>query len=609
MVWRKVICMNRPGFFSLAAFTILLFVVCALPIRAQSRLAPGQMAEIITLGIDGSDPHLVYQTAERIEAPNWTRDGKWLVYNSKGSLWRIAAGGGDPIRIDTGEVKDVNNDHVLSPDGRTIFFSAGAHIYAVPFEGGVPRRVSNEHPGELQFKSFLHGVSPDGRTLAFVGVQAENGDPWKRLDLYTIPSEGGAEKRLTDTPAPADGPEYSPDGKSIYFNSELHADIPGHAQCYRMNVDGSGVEQLTRDERVNWFPHISPDGKWIVYLSFPPGTVKHPADKQVILRRMRPDGSEQADILSFLGGQGTINVNSWSPDSKRFAFVRYPQSQTAAPATAAGSAAKPPVISLWEGHSPVGDGTFQTEDPQITIYRPDHPNGASMVICPGGGYGGLVMGAEGSGIAQWLNQHGITGVVLKYRLPRGNAMVPLLDAQRALRMVRFHSKEWDLDPHRVGIIGFSAGGHLASTAGTHFDNGHAESRDAVERMSSRPDFMILIYPVISMGEKGHAGSRKNLLGATPSPELIDQFSNEKQVTAETPPAFLAHAEDDKVDPIENSQMFLDALLAKGVVGKLLRLPSGGHGLNGYKGPMWDAWQTQSMEWLAERKIIPAGDVR
>ena len=512
------------------------------------------------------------------------------------------------MRIATGEVRDVNNDHVLSPDGGTIYFSAGAHIYAVPFEGGTPRRVSNEHPAELQFKSFLHGVSPDGRTLAFVGVQAEGGDPWKRLDLYTIPSEGGAETRLTDTPAPDDGPEYSPDGKTIYFNSELHADVPGHAQCYRMNADGSGVEQLTRDARVNWFPHISPDGKWIVYLSFPPGTVKHPADKQVILRRMRPDGSGQADIASFQGGQGTINVNSWSPDSKRFAFVRYPTAQIAGVFAPVPDSAPPAVLSLWDGHSPVGDGTFQTEDPQITVCWPKKPNGAAMVICPGGGYGGLVMGAEGLGIAQWLNEHGITGVVLKYRLPRGNSMVPLLDAQRAIRMTRFHSKDWEIDPHRVGIIGFSAGGHLASTAGTHFDSGHADSADLVERLSSRPDFMILVYPVISMGEKGHSGSRKNLMGASPTPELIEKFSNEKQVTAETPPAFLAHAEDDKTVPIENSQMFADALQSKGVAGKLLRLASGGHGLNGYKGPMWDAWQKQSMEWLGELKIIPAGDV-
>jgi Tol biopolymer transport system component len=136
---------------------------------------------------------------------------------------------------------------------------------------------------------------------------------------------GGADTRLTNTPAPDDGPEYSSDGKWIYFNSELNARERGHAQCFRMAPDGSGIEQLTHDERVNWFPHITPDRNWIVYISFPPGTEKHPANKDVILRRMKPDGSETADLLGFNGGQGTINVNSWSPDSKHFAFVMYPE--------------------------------------------------------------------------------------------------------------------------------------------------------------------------------------------------------------------------------------------------------------------------------------------
>lgn len=277
---------------------------------------------------------------------------------------------------------------------------------------------------------------------------------------------------------------------------------------------------------------------------------------------------------------------------------------TAATIFAEEAALKPEVFSLWNGKAPAGDGTNATDDGEITLYKAASPNGAAMVICPGGGYGGLVMGAEGSGIAQWLNQHGVTGVVLKYRLPKGRAMVPLLDAQRAIRMTRLHSKEWGIDPKRVGIIGFSAGGHLASTAGTHFDAGDAKSADPVQQTSCRPDFMILVYPVISMGEIGHAGSRKNLLGSDQTPELIEKFSNEKQVTAETPPAFLAHAVDDKVVPIANSQKFADALKAKNVPVKLLELPSGGHGLNGYKGPSWDAWQTQSIEWLASLKLIP-----
>jgi acetyl esterase/lipase len=262
----------------------------------------------------------------------------------------------------------------------------------------------------------------------------------------------------------------------------------------------------------------------------------------------------------------------------------------------------PSPLPLWSGKAPVGDGTFDDEQPQITVHRPERPNGTAMVICPGGGYGGLVIGAEGHGIAQWLNQHGITGVVLKYRLPRGRSMVPLLDAQRAIRTARANSQAWGIDPSRIGIIGFSAGGHLASTAGTHFDNGNPKADDPVERVSSRPDFMILIYPVISMGEKGHSGSRKNLLGTEATSEAIDKFSNEKQVTAQTPPAFLAHAVDDKVVPIEHSQILASALQTNKVPVKLLELPSGGHGLNKYQGPMWDAWQKQSLEWLVEQKL-------
>lgn len=283
-----------------------------------------RVSRLATIGIDGSDKRVIYQVNESIEAPNWSPDGKWLVINSKGALLRIPAdGSAKPEVIPTGDVTGANNDHVLSPDGKTIYFSAQSHLFAVPFDGGQPRRISNDQPPERRFKYFLHGVSPDEKTLAYAGVENESGNPWGRIDLWTIPVAGGPDTRLTNTPAPDDGPEYSADGQWIYFNSELNAKVPGHAQCYRMKLDGTGIEQLTHDERVNWFPHISPDGKWVVYISFPPGTVKHPADKDVILRRMRPDGSEQGDIIAFNGGQGTINVNSWSPDSKRFAFVMY----------------------------------------------------------------------------------------------------------------------------------------------------------------------------------------------------------------------------------------------------------------------------------------------
>ncbi len=266
---------------------------------------------------------------------------------------------------------------------------------------------------------------------------------------------------------------------------------------------------------------------------------------------------------------------------------------------------EPERLKLWNGSAPVGDGKSETAEAWITVHKPEKPNGAAAVICPGGGYGGLVTGAEGHGIAAWLNRHGITGVVLEYRLPKGRPFVPLLDAQRAIRTVRANAKTWGIDPAKVGIIGFSAGGHLASTAGTHFDDGDPRAETAVEKQSCRPDFMILVYPVITMSEKTHGGSRTNLLGQKPDEKLVKLFSNETQVTAKTPPAFLAHAKDDRVVLPENSQAFSDALTAQKVPAKYLELPSGGHGLNGYKGPMWDAWQAQSLAWLAEMKFIPA----
>ena len=262
-------------------------------------------------------------------------------------------------------------------------------------------------------------------------------------------------------------------------------------------------------------------------------------------------------------------------------------------------------LPLWSGQAPVGNGKFETGNAFITVHRAtDNPNAAAVVICPGGGYGGLVVGAEGHGIARWLNQHGIAGIVLEYRLPRGRAFVPLLDAQRAVRTVRFNAKQWGIEPGRIGIVGFSAGGHLASTAGTHFDRGDPKAADPIDRVSCRPDFAILIYPVITMGEKTHGGSRTNLLGRDPTPEMIDLFSNEKQVTEKTPPMFLAHAKNDTLVTPENSRMMAESLTAHKVAAEYLSLPTGGHGLNGYKGPMWDAWQTKSLEWLTAQKMIP-----
>lgn len=275
------------------------------------------------------------------------------------------------------------------------------------------------------------------------------------------------------------------------------------------------------------------------------------------------------------------------------------------------AAAEAERLPLWHGKAPVGaPGSTETEaaDAFITVHLPEEaPEGTptpAVVICPGGGYGGLVTGAEGHGIAAWLNEHGIAGIVLEYRLPAGRAFVPLSDASRALRTVRANAAAWRIDPRKVGIIGFSAGGHLASTAATHFDGGNAQATDPIALQSSRPDFAILVYPVVTFGDVGHSGSRTNLLGENPTPDLLELFSNEKQVTKETPPTYLAHAVDDGPVPIANSRLFHEACKREGVTSRLLELPSGGHGLDGYKGPNWDAWQSGVLAWLAALDLGP-----
>lgn len=266
---------------------------------------------------------------------------------------------------------------------------------------------------------------------------------------------------------------------------------------------------------------------------------------------------------------------------------------------------KPERIALWPDDAPLGNGEHDATGAHITVYQPtcEASNRPAIVICPGGGYEGLVVGPEGHGIAKWLTEHEMAAIVLEYRLPHGRPFVPLLDAQRAIRKVRSSCGQWNIDPGKVGVMGFSAGGHLASTLGTHFDRGDPEAADPVDRMSCRPDFMVLVYPVITMGERTHSGSRNNLLGRDPKPELVQLFSNERQVTNGTPRTFLAHAMDDVSVVPENSQMFYDALQVHNVAAEYVRLPNGGHGLHGYQGAMWDTWQTKCLEWLSSQKIL------
>ena len=264
-------------------------------------------------------------------------------------------------------------------------------------------------------------------------------------------------------------------------------------------------------------------------------------------------------------------------------------------------------VSLWPGKAPNGDGTFEGSTKELEVFLPpaDKANGAAIVLCPGGGYIRHVTDREGYPIAQWLNEHGIACVILEYRLPKLRHAVPSLDAQRAIRLTRANAAKWNIDAKRIGILGFSAGGHVASTVTTHFDSGNASATDPIEKQSSRPDFAWFVYPVVTMGESTHTGSKHELLGDSPSLDLVRLYSNELQVSDTTPPVFTAHAIDDKAVPFENSRQFVAAMQQHHRPVELLELPTGGHGLNGCKGPLWEQWKAAALVWSAKQKFIPA----
>jgi dipeptidyl aminopeptidase/acylaminoacyl peptidase len=284
---------------------------------AASSAPPVLYSTLETVAVASTDRRVIYTAPTHFEAPNWTHDGAYFFFNREGHILRLPVEGGVPTTIDTGTATHCNNDHGISPDSHGLAISDQSQpdhqssVYVVPIEGGTPRRVTKNSP------SYWHGWSPDGNTLAFVGQR--NGD----FDIYTIPVTGGDETRLTTAKGLDDGPEYSPDGKYIYFNSER----TGHMQIWRMHADGSNQEQITFDDYNNWFPHISPDSNWMVFLSYGSEVVGHPPNKDVQLRIMNISGGKvdnQITILAKLfGGQGTMNVPSWSPDSSKVAFVSY----------------------------------------------------------------------------------------------------------------------------------------------------------------------------------------------------------------------------------------------------------------------------------------------
>ncbi|GAA4306970.1 biopolymer transporter TolR [Compostibacter hankyongensis] len=281
--------------------------------KGESGMTLGSRLELLDVGT--GDREIVYRVPYSIQAPNWTKDGQALIFNdNSGSMYRFDLSARKPERLNTSHVNHNNNDHVLSFDGTMLGLSSnvkeagGSVIFTVPATGGEPRQITPGGP------SYLHGWSPDGKFLVFCGERKGE------FDVYKIPAGGGREIRLTRTKGLDDGPEYTPDGKYIYFNSVRS----GSMQIWRMRPDGSGQEQVTDDGFNNWFPHISPDGHWVVFLSFPKEEAapdSHPPYKHVYLRLMPLSGGKPRVLAYLYGGQGSINTPSWSPDSKKIAFI------------------------------------------------------------------------------------------------------------------------------------------------------------------------------------------------------------------------------------------------------------------------------------------------
>jgi TolB protein len=295
-------------------------------------LLPDQLCRLRVHDLVTGRATTVFESASvLVEAPNWTPDGRALVVNGDGGLFRLPLEGPgelEPIPLD-GVPAELNNDHVLAPRGGTAYVSArDGHLYAVALDGSVPARRLTEPRGGARFKHYLHGVSPDGTLLALIGGGDASGQ-W-RTDVFTMPAEGGPLTAVTDDASADDGVDVAADGRSLVFNSERAG---GGAQLFRIGLDGSGLSRLVESDTVDWFPHESPDGAHLLYLAYPAGTTGHPENVEVELRLLDLEGRttrEPGRVLQrLLGGQGTINVAGWSPDSTRFAYADYPMRERA----------------------------------------------------------------------------------------------------------------------------------------------------------------------------------------------------------------------------------------------------------------------------------------
>jgi Tol biopolymer transport system component len=280
---------------------------------AEPKLVLYSTLQTIAIDENGAKAAVVYTRHGRFEAPNWTRDGKELLFDQDGKIFHVAVAGGQPEALDVGDATQCNGSHGLSPDGRWLAITCSmptmpeSRVYVIPAAGGTPRRVT-EHPA-----SYFHSWSADGETIVFTRPDHGSGN------IEAIPAAGGEERALTTGTGISDDPDCSPDGRYIYFNS----DRSGHEQIWRMRPDGSQPEQLTFDDRVNWTPHVSPDGRWVVFLSYESNTIGHPSNQDVTLRLMSLEDRSVRTLVHLVGGGGTINVPSWAPDSRQLAFVSY----------------------------------------------------------------------------------------------------------------------------------------------------------------------------------------------------------------------------------------------------------------------------------------------
>ena len=285
---------------------------------ATGKSAVTLVSTLEVIDVESGNRRIIYRTHDHIEAPNWSPDGSYFIFNSDGLIYRLPISGGEPVQIDTGPLHRSNNDHGISPDGKWLVISDQSRednqsrMYILPVTGGTPRLVTEKAP------SYWHGWSPDGTRLTYVANRKQIADDY---EIYAINVNGGEESRLTVSAGLDDGPDYSPDGRYIYFNSVRS----GNMQIWRMDAEGKNPVQLTFDAPRDWFPHPSPDGKKLVFLSYGDDVAPddHPANKDVMLRMIPATGGPPQTLANLFGGQGTINVPSWSPDSRQVAFVSY----------------------------------------------------------------------------------------------------------------------------------------------------------------------------------------------------------------------------------------------------------------------------------------------